>query len=196
MIGRGRSETGLAGFVFALLVEADAGLPAVDLAAADAAAGDEGAGEKADDETEDGGECDGDDGVGLHGDGGGLTIEDWGLLIFDWDESDGDEGFEAGEDAVEGDAFREFEVAAVVELVGLDLGDDLAEGEEGDEEKEGGGEATTAVDLASPALACLLLYAASVCCVCCCVIASALAGNKIEISGSAGSYSEMSEMME
>ena len=38
-----------------------------------------------------------------------------------------------------------------------------------DEEKEGGGEATTAVDLASPALACLLLYAASVCCVCCCV---------------------------
>jgi hypothetical protein len=34
------------------------------------------------------------------------------------------------------------------------------------------------------------------CCVCCCVIASALAGNKIEISGSAGSYSEMSEMME
>ena len=38
-----------------------------------------------------------------------------------------------------------------------------------DEEKEGGGEATTALDLASPALACLLLYAASVCCVCCCV---------------------------
>ena len=38
-----------------------------------------------------------------------------------------------------------------------------------DEEKEGDGEATTAADLASPALACLLLYAACIGCVCCCV---------------------------
>ena len=59
---------------------------------------------------------------------------------------DGEEGFEAVEDSVEGDGLGEFEVLTVVDLIRLDLGDDLAEGEDGDEVGLAGGDLCGAGD--------------------------------------------------